>query len=171
MLHGGGPLPGPPREMLRCQWCSVPLKPGVTLCPTCGSPGVPDPVFSTPEPEPAPAVDALSVTVFDETSVIAPWRDDESLVVDAPVTGSRKQLTVQEAENRQMQTIKLAVIAVLVCGFLGWLAGPLLAGVIESFTGTPVEDSGDLRPMGGFFGMLTGLLVGGIGGVVIWSGR
>lgn len=154
---------------LRCQWCSVPLTSGVTICPTCGSPGVPDPRFTKPEPE--RDASALLLEGVVDTSVIAPWRDDGLPSLDDPSPATRKQLTFQEVESRQLRTIMFAAASVLVCAFLGWLAGPLLSGVIESFTGTPVENTGDLRPMGAFFGLLTGFLISGIGGVVIWAGR
>lgn len=156
---------------LRCQWCSVPLNPGVTTCPTCGSPGVPDPRFDVPEREPEPDPFASATGLLVEQPVIAPWREDEPMLVDEPVVASRKLISPHEAENRQAQTVKTIAIAVVVCVLLGWLAGPLLSAPFESLTGTPVEDTGDLRPLGAFIGLLGGLLVGGLGGVVIWSGR
>jgi hypothetical protein len=159
----------PSADGLRCQWCFVPLAAGTTICPTCGSPGVPDPRFTKPEPE--PAVPDLLLEGIDGAPVIAPWRDDDLSVLNDPPTSKRNTMTFQEAENRQMRTIVFAAVSILVCAFIGWLAGPLLAGTIESFTGTPVENTGDLRPMGAFFGLLTGFFIGGLGGVVIWAGR
>lgn len=103
--------------------------------------------------------------------VIAPWREDELSTIDEPPASGRATMTFQEAENRQMRTLVFAAVSVLVCAFIGWLAGPLLAGVIESLSGTPVENTSDLRPMGAFFGLLTGFFIGGLGGVVIWAGR
>jgi hypothetical protein len=156
--------------VMRCQWCSVPLKPGVVLCPTCGSPGIPDPRLSAPEPEP---LDVQMVSSVMESDIIAPWRSDDDVAIStASSSGSRAQMTFQEAERRQVRSIVFVAGSVLVCAVLGWLAGPLfLTGVIESFTGTPVENPDDLRPMGAFFGLTSGFLIGGIGGVVIWSDR
>jgi hypothetical protein len=164
-----GPLSG----TLRCQWCSVPLAAGITRCPSCGSAGVPDPRLSPtsdnpPLPAPlaaAPTVDAYAPLTVEQVDALAPPPLDQQPSVD------RKQLTWEEAERRQFRTIAIAAAAILVCTFLGWLSGPLLSGVVENFTGTPVENPSDLRTMGALIGLLSGFAVGGVAGTVIWANR
>lgn len=161
---------------LRCQWCSLPLAEGITTCPTCGSPGIPDPRLSPSSSSDLPA----SARAGDGINILDPWRDAEFSAPRLPLeldpdfeSSSLPQtgLSWQDAERRQLNTILFACGAVLVCAFVGWLAGPLLAGSMESFTGTPVEDPSDLRPMGAIIGLLTGFGVGAMGGIVIWANR
>ena len=98
-----------------------------------------------------------------------PWLElpDES---DSPFLRSPKA-SYLESEDRQLQTYGIIIAAVVACVALGWLAGPLLAGPMESLTGTPVENTADLRPTGGFLGLLAGFLIGATGGWAMWSGR
>lgn len=177
-LYGDSETAGRNRAAeLRCQWCSVALTPGSSVCPTCGSTGVPDPQHEDAERE------ALTAFLLGEDipvpakpqalpqDVIAPWRDDALAEPVASARVTRRKMSVEEAESRQKRTLVFAAISALVCIAIGWLAGPLLAGFIESFTGTPVEDTGDLRPMGAMLGMIGGLFIGGVGGIVIWAAR
>ena len=158
-------------EALRCQWCSVPLDPGVTVCPRCGSAGVPDPVATAQaqalaEAEAARRAPASPAEDAPPAELKEWWKDEI-----AEATSSRRQLTYDEVERRRNQTLLFIAGAVIVCAFLGWLAGPLLRPAMENLTGTPVEDTGDLRPTGLFLGVLFGFLVGATGGWVIQSSK
>ena len=117
------------------------------------------------------AVDASPVLETEPTNqkpieLVEWWREDE-----AAGTPARVQMSFADAEQRRQQTLVFIAIAVLGCAVAGWLAGPLLAGAMESLTGTPVEDTGDLRPTGGFLGIMVGFMVGAAGGWMIWSGK
>jgi len=94
------------------------------------------------------------------------WREDA-----ASGSTTRAQMTFEDAEQRRHQSLIFIAVAVIGCAIAGWLAGPLLAGALESLTGTPVADTSDLRPTGGFLGILTGFMVGAAGGWLIWSGK
>lgn len=155
-------------EALRCQWCSVPLDPGVTVCPRCGSAGVPDPV-ATAQAQALTAAASAPIATVDDTSPaeLKEWWKDEI----AESTSARRQLTYEEVERRRNQTLLFIAGAVIVCALFGWLAGPLLRPAFENLTGTPVEDTGDLRPTGLFIGVLFGFLVGATGGWIIQSGK
>ena len=162
---------------LRCQWCSVPLMPGVTICPTCGSPGIPDPRMTVAglndsdvdEPEPA-SEEFVAHPKTDDTGELVEWWREESKAADTAHT--REQLSYEEVEQRQVQTLAFIGIAVVVCAVLGWIIGPaLLEGPIESLTGTPVEQRSDLRGMGTFIGLIVGMFIGATGGWVIWASR
>jgi hypothetical protein len=110
---------------------------------------------------------------------VAPTRPPSKLVEwwkDEPVDargrpGRRPDQSFAEVERRRLQTIVAISVAILFCAILGWLLGPLLSGPVENITGTPVEDTGDLRPTGLFIGVLVGSMLGSIGGMVIWSGN
>src|SRR5690554_4542571 len=51
--------PVPEAGPLSCQWCSVPLADGITICPTCGSPGIADPEMTV-----------VGLTVFEEDEIL-----------------------------------------------------------------------------------------------------
>jgi hypothetical protein len=131
------------------------------ICPTCGSAGIPDPTMVVPDEEPEP-----EPVVQQQVELVEWWREDEE-----PGKPTRQQLSVADTEARRQQSIIFIVAAVLVCAVAGWLAGPLLAGAMESLTGTPVENTGDLRPTGGFIGVMLGFMVGAFGGWMIWASR
>ena len=160
-VSGPGAAPGIDAGALRCQWCSVTLSPGITICPTCGSAGIADPLMTVPDAEPAP--EPVSPQPIE---LVEWWREDE-----ADGKPARVQMSFVEAERRRQQTIVFIAVAVLACAITGWLAGPLLAGAMESLTGTPVENTSDLRPTGGFLGTMIGFMVGAAGGWLIWSGK
>ena len=164
---------------LRCQWCSVPLQPGVTTCPTCGSPGIPDPRLSVTDlDEPAShtanpiGIPAVGNAVINDEQRLVEWWKHETLNADPLDEPATKLPSFEEIEQRRMQSMLFIGGAVLVCAFLGWLIGPsLLVGPFEGLTGTTVEDPSDLRGMGTIGGILAGLFIGATGGWVVWSGR
>lgn len=84
------------------------------------------------------------------------WLDDESAAQPA----ARAQSSVALDEDRLLKTAGILIGTAVICAFVGWLAGPLLAPAMESVTGSPVQDTGDLRPMGSIFGFLSGLFLG-----------
>lgn len=156
---------------LRCQWCSVPLAAGVTTCPTCGSPGIPDPQMivagltepDVPQPDPAVAANAVA---GGEVALDEWWRNEPA--------GAESIQTVDFAaiERRRTQSLIFIGSAVVICGLLGWLIGPvLLESPFERLTGATVEDSDDLRTMGTIGGLIVGMFFGASGGWVIWADR
>jgi len=169
-IAGQGPL--------RCQWCSVPLADGVTVCPTCGSPGIPDPRMTVPgltEPEiieqdPLAAAVAKPAIAGDEGALVEWWNNETS---PKSATGMRREiLTYEEAEQRRTHSLIFIGCAIVVGCALGWLIGPaLLESPFESLTGANVENASDLRSMGTIGGLITGMFVGAAGGWVIWSTR
>jgi hypothetical protein len=161
-------------EALRCQWCSVPLPANVTICPNCGSPGVPDPRFSDPMDSGGPTGPlAARLRAPAPDAVLDPWREDttDGPQLDFSEPPAPQQISWEDAERRQFNTILIAGVAVISCALVGWLAAPLLAGVVENLTGTPVENTSDLRPFGALLGLLSGFAIGAIAGIVIWSNR
>jgi hypothetical protein len=157
---------GAAADALHCQWCMQDLPAGQTVCPSCGSPGVPDPrlaaVVTTADPTLAAPVGADLV----RPELVEWWRDDEG--VDADGT---PKLTAADVEERRTQTFIAIGVAVAVCISLGWLSGPLLAPLIERLTGSKVEHPSDLRGAGAFLGTLVGMFIGATGGWIIWSGK
>ncbi len=140
---------------LRCQWCSVRLPANTTVCPTCNSPGVPDPTMTVPGIEilePSPANEPVKPPEeLDEW-----WLDDESTAGAA----ARPRPTAVLDEDRLLKSAAILIGTAAVCAFVGWLCGPLLAPLMENITGSPVQDTNDLRPMGSIFGCLSGLFLG-----------
>ncbi len=94
-------------------------------------------------------------------------RDDET----ADTSPSTSRTSYLDVEDRQLQTYGVIIASVVFCVAVGWLAGPLLAGPMESLTGTPIENTSDLRPTGGVLGLLAGFFIGATCGWIIWSGR
>lgn len=84
------------------------------------------------------------------------WLDDQS----ASQPAVRKQPSAALDEDRLLKTAAILIGTAAICAFIGWLAGPLLAPVMENITGSPVRDTNDLRPMGSIFGFLSGLFLG-----------
>jgi hypothetical protein len=144
------------------------LADGVTTCPTCGSPGIPDPrvnapLDTAPPPMPAVADEALPPELTEW------WREEDET---NPGREGRRVMTEMEADQRRTQALIIMVCAALACIFIGWLIGPtMLVGPMENFTGTPVEDPSSLRSLGAFLGLLAGMLVGAVSGWVIWSSK
>lgn len=141
---------------LRCQWCSVALPAGETVCPTCNSPGVPDPNLTAPGIEILePATSAEPVKLPEELDEW--WLEDEAAGRPVP----KAQSSVAVDEDRLIKTVAILIGTAVACAFVGWLAGPpLLAPVMENITGSPVEDMNDLRPMGSIFGFVSGIFLG-----------
>jgi hypothetical protein len=175
---GSGEPPISPPESLRCQWCSVPLAAGVTVCPTCGSAGIPDPRMTVPDVadlethQPDPLRTALTSDngPAGEADLVEWWRDETS--GGANGEASVRVVDFEEVERRRMQSIVFMGGAVVVCAMLGWLIGPsLLVGPFEGLTGTEVEDLADLRGMGTIGGLVIGMFIGATGGWVIWSDK
>lgn len=152
---------------LHCQWCAMSLQPGVTTCPSCGSRSIPDSRMIVPGTEHAAQTTAESIVTSPEIAVPAVEQSRESDSSLPPLP----KLSYLEMEDRQLQTYGVIIVSVIVCVALGWLAGPTLSGPMEALTGTPVENTADLRPTGGFLGLLAGFLIGATGGWAIWSGR
>jgi hypothetical protein len=162
-------------QPLRCQWCSVPLAAGVTICPTCGSAGVADPQMSvaglTDLDDLEQAAWSAPVTVEHESSPIAAgelvewWNDGESVAASAG-------LDLMAVERRRTQSLIFIGGSVILCALLGWLIGPsLLVGPFERVTGTNVEHLSDLRTMGTIGGFIMGMFIGACGGWVIWADK
>jgi hypothetical protein len=152
---------------LTCQWCSVTLAPGVTICPTCGSPGVPDAALSLPA---AALLEEESFIVVEKPpeELVEWWHDEDELDED----GShrfRNSAALQEPDP--LVTAAVLGGSVLIGILLGVLAAPLLAPLMENLTGVEVENVNDLRPMGGIIGLLTGLTVGAVAGWVMQPSR
>lgn len=146
--------------LLSCQWCSVQLAPGVSICPTCGSPGVPNADLRVPGSERLQEeVPAVQLKAPDE--LVEWWRDDEADADGAP-RGNVYRNSSAARDSDPLMTVAALGGAVVVCVALGILAAPLLAPLMENITGVEVENVNDLRPMGGIVGLLTGLFVGAI---------
>jgi len=152
---------------LTCQWCSVSLPAGETRCPTCGSPGVPDPSLHAAgieilEPEVAPE----PVQTKEE---LPEWWLDEDEVKHQQ---QRAAVSTGAGEDRMLKTAAVLIGTAAVFTLLGWLIGPLfLSPLMERITGTPVERAADLRPMGGIIGLLTGLFLGASYGWIAGASR
>lgn len=164
------------RQSLRCQWCSVPLATGVTICPTCGSAGIPDPGMTgagLTEPEISeadPVRDAVAANgvAGGEVELVEWWRNETPAgdLTEEP----RQTLDFAAVERRRMQSMIAIGGAVVVCVALGWLIGPsLLEGPFERLTGTTVENPDDLRTMGTIGGLIVGMFVGATSGWVVWA--
>jgi hypothetical protein len=145
---------------LTCQWCSVALQPGVTICPTCGSAGVPDTSMVVPD-VPTEGDDslqpALAVEQRGDAELTEWWNEGEE---------SGVYRNSAEEGNDPLPVILGLIGTALVCVLLGILVAPmLLASVFENSLGVTVENNNDLRPLGGVLGLLTGAFIGAIG---IW---
>lgn len=132
------------------------LPAGETRCPTCGSPGIPDPTLH------AAGIELLEVT--DEVALVEQksdlhewWLDDDEVQSQQ----RRAAISSSAVEDRLFKTVGILLGVSAAFAFLGWLVGPLfLSPLMENITGTPVEHASDLRPMGGLFGLLVGLFFG-----------
>lgn len=140
---------------LRCQWCSVQLAPGTTICPTCGSPGIPDPDMVMPEAEPE-TISGVDVEQKPEEELVEFWHDEP-----AGHTGNRRKA----AEPEDQIGVYLGLVGVVVfCIIVGVVVAPtLLSPLMENITGSEVENPGNLRSVGGFVGFLIGLFIATIG--------
>jgi uncharacterized Zn finger protein (UPF0148 family) len=163
------------RQSLRCQWCAVPLATGTTICPTCGSAGIPDPRMTVASladsgaDQPVQAGNAVTaVTVGNDVELVEWWQPetpDGELAEE-----SRNTLDFDAVERRRTQSLMVIGGAGVVCALLGWLIGPsLLESPFERLTGATVEDPADLRTMGTIGGVIAGLFIGATCGWVIWS--
>lgn len=141
---------------LTCQWCSVRLLAGETRCPTCGSPGIPDPNLHPPG---VAMLEAETVPdIVEPKEELTEWWLDEDEVQHQQL---RAALSPAAVEDRLFRTAGVLIGTAVVFTFLGWLVGPMfLSPLMENITGSPVEHASDLRPMGGILGLLTGLFFG-----------
>lgn len=151
---------------LTCQWCSVRLPEGKAICPTCGSAGIPDLSLSVPGTE-----------LFEPPMTVEPQQPRETLDEwwledDGGAAAIQQPRRTELFEDRLFKTVGILAACAVVCAFIGWLAGPpFLAPLMENITGTPVEDTSDLRPMGTILGLLTGLFFGAALGWVFQAER
>lgn len=152
---------------LACQWCSVTLAPGITICPTCGSPGVPNAALSMPA-EALLVEESYVVTEKPPEELVEWWRDEDEPDEDGSPR-YRNRAALQETDP--LMTAAVLGGSVLIGILLGVLAAPLLAPLMETLTGVEVGSVNDLRPMGGIIGLLTGLTVGAVAGWVMQPSR
>ena len=167
---------GTEQQALRCQWCSVPLAAGVSICPTCGSPGIPDPRMTLAGltdlevslPDPIKEAVAVNGVTGGEAELVEWWRNETAAgeMTDEP----RQTLDFEAIERRRTQSLIFIGGAVAICTLLGWLIGPaLLESPFERLTGTTVDDPSDLRTLGTICGLIAGMFIGATGGWVIGS--
>ena len=142
-----------PGSVLSCQWCSVDLAPGETVCPTCGSPGVDGTMVvpDAPAVKPRPTSEAPSASGEE----LEEWWNDD---VDNEYRNSA-------ADEKDMMPVILGLIGTgIVCVILGVLVAPsVLASAFENSLGIKVENANDLRPLGGILGLITGAFIGAMG--------
>lgn len=145
-------------QPLTCQWCSVALPPGTTICPTCGSTGIPNESMVVPdvaEPDADPLQDAIGILRPEGEELTEWWNADGEI---EPYRNSAQQ------EGDMMPVILGLLGTGVVCVLLGVLVAPtLLASVFENSLGVTVKDNNDLRPLGGVLGLLTGAFISAIG--------
>jgi hypothetical protein len=136
----------------RCQWCMVDLQPGVEVCPTCGSAGI-DNSMVVPGSEPTVNHDQ-SAAPRTEVELDEWWNDESEPTYRNSAATTRDQTPV---------IIGLIGTAVI-CIAIGVVVAPIvLANAFESSLGVTVENSNDLRPLGGILGLLVGAFIGAIG--------
>ena len=142
------------KASFRCQWCMVDLDADVEVCPTCGSHGI-DTSMVVPDSAPAINPDQIAVAPKTEAGLDEWWNegDEESTYRNSA------------AEDRDQAPIIIGLVGtVVVCILLGVLVAPsLLASTFESSLGVTVENSNDLRPLGGILGLLIGAFIAAIG--------
>jgi hypothetical protein len=142
------------KTSFRCQWCMVDLDAGVEVCPTCGSPGI-NALMVVPGAAAAIKPDEVALAPTPETELKEWWNegDEESTYRNSA------------AEERDLTPIIIGLLGtVVVCILIGILVAPMaLASVFESSLGVTVENSNDLRPLGGILGLLVGAFIGAIG--------
>ncbi|CAN5559876.1 hypothetical protein BH23CHL2_BH23CHL2_24560 [soil metagenome] len=143
-------------ETLRCQWCMNDLPAGETVCPSCGSPGV-DRSTTVPDEEVATAVEHVSIEQMSDDELVEWWND-------ADVEEENTYKNSAEGAEDQMPVILGLIGTAIVCVVLGIVVAPIaLASVFENSLGVTVENSNDLRPLGGILGLLIGAFIGAIG--------
>jgi hypothetical protein len=140
---------------LTCQWCSVSLPPGETICPTCGSPGVGDDSMVVPDLAEMRVPDTVTVQHKGEDELVEWWKED----------GEPETYKNSASRNDDPLPVILGIAGtVVVCIILGIVAAPiLLSSLFENSLGVTVENSNDLRPLGGVLGLLMGAFIGAIG--------
>lgn len=144
---------GSTSSTLRCQWCSVDLPPGETICPTCGSAGI-DTEMVVPDSE---------LTASPQQKPVAPKNDDELVEW---WNDAEEEPYINSAADEESQTpIILGLVGTAaVCVVFGAFVAPmLLASAFENSLGVTVENPNDLRPLGAILGLLTGAFIGAIG--------
>ncbi len=142
------------KTSFRCQWCMVDLDAGVEVCPTCGSPGI-NALMVVPGATAAINPDKIALIATPETELEEWWKDDDE------ESTYRNSAT----DERDLTPVIIGLLGtVVVCILIGILIAPMaLASVFESSLGVTVENSNDLRPLGGILGLLVGAFIGAIG--------
>ncbi len=146
--------------VLTCQWCSVDLQPGVTICPTCGSPGVPDSAMVVPDPIGVVEADKLDLDVQSEDELVEWWKEEGETSV--------YENSAADLDNPLPMILGLVGGGVF-CVLLGiFIVPPLLSSLFENNFGIIVEDPNDLRPLGGVLGLLVAAFIGAI---AMWAAK
>lgn len=142
---------------LSCQWCSVSLPAGETICPTCGSPGVADNSMVVPDLTEAPGQDAVDVQHMDDDALVEWWKEDGE--------GATETYKNSASEAGDPLPMILGLLGTgVICVVLGVLVAPvLLVSWFENSLGVTVENANDLRPLGGVLGLLAAVFIGAIG--------
>lgn len=137
---------------LTCQWCSKQLPPGETVCPICGSSGVPDESLTVPGINHPDDLSKLEVSELSAEQINEVMQEEsESLYRNSAADEPDPAVTL------------LAVAgAVVISVIMGVIAAPLLATPMENTLGVVIDDPSDLRPLGGVIGMLVGMFLGAI---------
>lgn len=143
---------GPAGERLNCQWCFKQLEPGVTICPTCGSPGVPDESLTMPAGGESDELSKLEVTEKSPEEIAAVMEEEG---------GSVYRNSSANAPDPAVTFLAVGG-AVLISVVMGVIAAPLLETPFENTLGVVVDNPADLRPLGGVIGMLVGMFLGAI---------
>ncbi|RIK46069.1 MAG: hypothetical protein DCC58_04385 [Chloroflexi bacterium] len=146
-------------EVIRCQWCGARFTAEAQVCPSCGSAVARKQYFDETD---AASTDQDGAP---DRELVEWWNTEPSV---AEVTGMN-QRSVADIERRKLMSLVLIGGTALSCVVVGWLAGPLLAPLLEGITGSPADDTGALRSLGAFVGFLFGMLLGAIGGWIAWA--
>ncbi len=99
--------------------------------------------------------DKIALIATPETELEEWWKDDDE------ESTYRNSAT----DERDLTPVIIGLLGtVVVCILIGILIAPMaLASVFESSLGVTVENSNDLRPLGGILGLLVGAFIGAIG--------
>ena len=141
---------------LTCQWCSVALPAGETVCPTCGSSAVPDESMIVPGGDDPLSISEVAVDDLGGEELVEWWNEP------AEVERQTYRNSARQADD-PLPVIAMLVGAGLFCVVAGVIGVPFLAPVIEENIGIVIENPADLRPIGAILGLLVGLFIGTIG--------
>jgi hypothetical protein len=139
---------------LTCQWCSVSLPPGETICATCGSAGIPDTSMIVPDIVEAPVAPSIDVNPQGEQELVEWWKDVDEV----------NTYTNSDDEPHDPLPMIIGLVGTgVICILLGVLVAPsVLASAFESSLGVTVDSTSDLRPLGGVLGLLLAAFIGAI---------